>query len=63
MSLMPGAAVATMSTAPLLARRREIRLMPWSSRYSIRASSGVRVRAVTSAAPSRPPPGESTTSS
>ena len=27
---MPGAAVATMSTAPVLARRFEIRLMPWS---------------------------------
>ena len=45
MSLMPGAAVATMSTAPLDTSRREMRLMPWSSRYSSRASSGVRVRA------------------
>ena len=31
--------------------------MPWSSRYSSRASSGVSVRARTSAAPSGPPPG------
>src|SRR5947209_4127210 len=52
MSLIPGAAVATTSTAPLRIRRRERRRMPCSSRYSTRATSGVIVRARTSAVPS-----------
>ena len=60
---MPGAAVETMSMAPEEARRLEMRLIPWSSRYSISASSEVSARARTSAAPWCPPPLDSTTSS
>ena len=60
---MPGAAVATTSSAPVDTSRREMRGSPWSWRYSSRASSAVSVRARTSAAPSGPPPGDSTTSS
>ena len=45
MSFIPGTAVATTSSAPELASRRPMRRRPWSSRYSTRASSGVRVRA------------------
>ena len=53
---MPGAAVATTSSAPDDTRRFEIRDRPWSRRYSSSASSAVSVRARTSAAPSGPPP-------
>ena len=38
---MPGMAVETTSSTPERARRLETRRSPWSSRYSIRASSGV----------------------
>ena len=40
MSRMPGMAVATTSRAPDDTGRLEIRPMPWSARYSRRASSG-----------------------
>src|SRR5947208_801583 len=45
MSFMPGTAVATTSSAPDAASRREMRRRPWSSRYSTSAWSGVSVRA------------------
>ena len=60
---MPGTAVDTMSSAPLDMSRREIRLIAWSSRYSTSASSGVSVRARTSAGVRRLSPPASTTSS
>ena len=44
---MPGMAPATMSMIPEDSSRLEIRRMPWSARYSSRASSGVMVRART----------------
>ena len=44
MSLMPGTAVETMSSAPEDMSRFETRAMPWSWRYSINALSGVSVR-------------------
>ena len=52
MSLMPGAAVATTSRNPVFAKRLDSRRMPWSSRYSSRAWSGVTVRARTRSASS-----------
>ena len=60
---MPGAAVATTSSAPDDTSRFDRRDNPWSRRYSRSAASAVSVRARTSAAPSGPPPGDSTTSS
>ena len=45
MSRTPGMAVATASRIPELTRRLATRRMPWSTRYSTRASSAVRVRA------------------
>ena len=56
MSRMPGMAVATTSSAPEDTRRFEIRFIPWSARYSSRASSGVIRRARTV-----PPPGAACT--
>ena len=63
MSLIPGAAVATMSSAPDDTSRFEMRDRPWSRRYSSSASSGVSVRARTSPSPAGPPPGASTAAS
>ena len=48
MSRIPGIAVATTSSAPEETRRLEKRFIPWSARYSSRASSGVILRAKTS---------------
>ena len=53
MSLIPGMAVAITSRVPVEVSRLDIRRMPWSSRYSRRASSGVRVRAGDGATPAR----------
>ena len=47
---MPGAAVASVSMAPEDTRRLATRLMPWDSRYSSMAASGVIVRARTPSA-------------
>ena len=47
MSRIPGMAVATTSRAPDDTSRFEILFMPWSARYSSRASSGVMRRART----------------
>ncbi len=47
MSRMPGMAPATRSTIPDDMRRLDTRRSPWSARYSMRASSGVMVRART----------------
>ncbi len=47
MSRIPGMAPATMSMIPDERSRFEKRFIPWSSRYSRRASSGVIVRAWT----------------
>ena len=47
MSRIPGMAPATRSMIPDDSRRLENRRIPWSSRYSRRASSGVIVRAWT----------------
>ena len=47
MSFIPGTAVATTSSAPDATSRFEMRFMPWVSRYSTSAASGVRNRART----------------
>ena len=60
---MPGMAVDTMSRAPLVMRRFEMRPMSEPSRYSTRASSGVSVRARIDAVPASGTAEASSTSS
>ena len=57
-SRMPGMAVETTSRSPECASRLDTRRRPWSSRYSMSASSGVSRRARTDPAwpPARLPP-------
>jgi hypothetical protein len=43
-SFIPGTAVATRSSAPVLASRLDIFPRPWVSRYSTRASSAAKGR-------------------